>query len=310
MAQRPNSQTQAHTAARAGFEAGTSLAMRRLDRMYRQYAKELARQIRLMRYDPATPRGQVRLQAFIDQQAARLATSLQLLIQAHVTQASRTAMDGAAEAARPALTAVFGPEQVDRLFTRLADQVAKRHLNEREVERMAKSAADYWKSAAEQVARYANTSHPPPAQLARTMQAYLTPGNLAVKKQLHQDAGAPSNPLYAGARLAETELQTSYHAATIEAGQATPAYQGISWHLSGRHQRLDICDELVGFHPAGEEPDKPHPHCRCIIIPKYDNASELAARLRRWQRDRSSEPGIESWYLQHAAELGAPRAAA
>jgi len=138
--------------------------------------------------------------------------------------------------------------------------------------------------------------------LARRLERYLQPGarhemSDAVRRRLK----VPADISYEAYRLAATELNNSFHESTIMVGRATPGYQGIYWRLSPAHKIPDVCDDLAahngtGFWPAGSEPSKPHPLCRCHIVPRWEATGSLKARLRRWLGDPGAEPDLETWY--------------
>lgn len=75
---------------------------------------------------------------------------------------------------------------------------------------------------------------------------------------------------YAARRLARTEINNAYHAATIVDNENKPWVAGMVWRLSGSHPRLDICDVLAKNSPYPKEdvPPKAHPHCLCTTYPE------------------------------------------
>jgi hypothetical protein len=75
---------------------------------------------------------------------------------------------------------------------------------------------------------------------------------------------------YAARRLARSEINNAYHAATIVDNEDKPWVAGMVWRLSGSHPRLDICDLLAkdSPYPKSAVPPKAHPHCLCTTFPE------------------------------------------
>lgn len=84
----------------------------------------------------------------------------------------------------------------------------------------------------------------------------------------------PGGVSYAAKRLARTELNNAFHAASITTSARNPYSLGMQWYLSGTHGTPDRCDVLStehspgrprGVYAPGEVPAKPHPQCRCFV---------------------------------------------
>lgn len=141
-----------------------------------------------------------------------------------------------------------------------------------------------------------------PRKLARRVQGFMSPGvgrplSPATRRRLRVSRDVSMEAL----RLAVTEQQHAWHEASIQANHMAPGYKGIIWRLSASHPRPCECDDLArhngnGFWPAGQEPVKPHPFCRCVAIPVLEDRQVMVQRLRRWIQDPASEPDIQRWY--------------
>jgi hypothetical protein len=79
--------------------------------------------------------------------------------------------------------------------------------------------------------------------------------------------GTPGGVSFAAFRLARTEINNAFHTETIRRQEDKPWNIGMEWHLSRSHPKDDPCDLLVGEHPRGNIPRKPHPQCLCYVTP-------------------------------------------
>lgn len=87
----------------------------------------------------------------------------------------------------------------------------------------------------------------------------------------------PGGVAYAAKRLARTEINNAFHAATAER-YANSGVKGltIDWNLSESHPTRDLCNEYEDEGPYDPEqiPKKPHPQCLCYItanLPSEDD---------------------------------------
>jgi len=78
--------------------------------------------------------------------------------------------------------------------------------------------------------------------------------------------------LYKAKRLARTEINNAYWESGRLSAQESPVVLGISWNLSNRHPKWDVCDILAnqdlyglgkGIYPPEALPPKPHPNDLC-----------------------------------------------
>ena len=129
----------------------------------------------------------------------------------------------------------------------------------------------------------------------------LSARELAKTVKDHIRPGVRGGTSYAAMRLARTEINNSFHTASILSIQDKPWVSGMSWHLSGSHPGPDICDLLAsqdlhdlggGVYPSGEVPRKPHPHCFCYTVPTLPDEDDFVAAFARGEYDESL-PGAE-----------------
>ncbi|MZK53466.1 hypothetical protein [Clostridium beijerinckii] len=116
----------------------------------------------------------------------------------------------------------------------------------------------------------------------------------------------PNDVSYEALRLARTEMTSAFGEATLSAAKVSPSCRGVKYILSASHPKPDICDDItgtdkhglgIGVYPIDEAPLYPF-HCNCLCIPTTVNEKpeDFVQRLKRWDSDPTSEPGIEDWY--------------
>lgn len=98
----------------------------------------------------------------------------------------------------------------------------------------------------------------------------------------------PGGARYASLRLARTELNNAFHAASVNNVAGAPWVEGMKWHLSRSHPKADDCDALAkedqfkmgeGVFPVNEVPRKPHPQCFCVVTPVVVDEDEFIDSL-------------------------------
>jgi hypothetical protein len=99
---------------------------------------------------------------------------------------------------------------------------------------------------------------------------------------------------YAAMRLGRTEINNSFHTATILSSVDKPWVQGQKWHLSNSHMVPDRCDKFAkedqfglgeGIFPRDQVPRKPHPQCFCYLAPYLQDEDEFVAAFARGSYD-------------------------
>lgn len=91
----------------------------------------------------------------------------------------------------------------------------------------------------------------------------------------------PGGVSYAANRLARTEINNAFHAASAERYENSPIVESVNWHLSTSHPEGDICDALAEESPYPKDavPEKPHPSCYCYITPSLPSKDEFLKNL-------------------------------
>ncbi|PRR85975.1 hypothetical protein [Clostridium luticellarii] len=146
---------------------------------------------------------------------------------------------------------------------------------------------------------------------SRMLDKYVKTGRKTLAKQYpnmmkRMGNRVPEDLCYESLRLARTEMTAAYGEATIQSAMVSPSCSGVKFILSGSHPRLDICDHIcgvddyglgIGVYPIDKAPAYPfHPNCLCITLTVNENPSDFVDRLKRWDRNPGSEPGLEDWY--------------
>ncbi len=146
---------------------------------------------------------------------------------------------------------------------------------------------------------------------ARMFEKYVKTGKKTLAKQYpnmmkRMGSRVSEDICYEALRLARTEMTAAYGEATIQSAMVSPSCSGVKFILSGSHPKYDICDHIcgvdeyglgIGVYPIDKAPSYPfHPNCLCITLTVNENPSDFVDRLKRWERNPGSEPGLEDWY--------------
>lgn len=146
---------------------------------------------------------------------------------------------------------------------------------------------------------------------ARALETYVKAGRATLAASYpnmmeRMGTRVPQNISYEALRLARTEMTAAFGEGTIAAAKVSPSSKGIRWLLSpNNHPVKDVCDNHAahdeglgkGVFPVDEVPMYPaHPNCRCSLLPVNEQPEDFVTRLKRWEKDPKSEPGIEKWY--------------
>lgn len=131
----------------------------------------------------------------------------------------------------------------------------------------------------------------------RTINVHLARGasaremSKAVRDLIRPDV--PGGVSYAAMRLARTETNNAFHAQTISDIQDNPFTNGAVWHLSLVHKPDpgDLCEEYaaIGSFDKDEIPARPHPNCRCYLVPKTMEWDDFEEALMRGDFDDDGE---------------------
>jgi hypothetical protein len=146
---------------------------------------------------------------------------------------------------------------------------------------------------------------------ARMLEKYVKTGKKTLAKQYpnmmkRMGSRVPEDICYESLRLARTEMTAAYGEATIQSAVVSPSCSGVKFILSGSHPKYDICDDIcgvddyglgIGCYPVDKAPTYPfHPNCLCVTLTINENPSDFVDRLKRWNKNPGSEPGLEQWY--------------
>lgn len=101
----------------------------------------------------------------------------------------------------------------------------------------------------------------------------------AVKSSINPNT--PGGVSYAANRLARSEINNAFHAASVQRYKDSKVADGVDWNLSTSHPENDICDVLAEESPYDLEqvPKKPHPFCYCFLTPHLPTEDEFMKNL-------------------------------
>ena len=99
----------------------------------------------------------------------------------------------------------------------------------------------------------------------------------------------PGGISYAAKRLGRTEINNAFHAQSIHDAQQSPWVDQMRWRLSKVHETDpgDECEVYAEqeFFPKEGVPVKPHPNCRCYVIPALLDYDQFETNLLLGQYD-------------------------
>lgn len=290
----------------------------------RQIYERVARQVRqdVERLTPGTLRRshQEAMASRLEARAAELRQELLQATQRGIRIAANTAVDAPRRIALESLGRWFRTSDVAALFADVAERATLALLARTGPDGLRLSdrvwrIGEETRGAIQRIIEDAVARGEDARTTARRLEQYLQPGIARpLKLETRRQLKVPADVSMQALRLAVTEVQHAHHEASIAAWSALPSYQGVYWRLSSNHPVEDICDEYArhggdGFWPAGDEPPKPHPWCRCYVVPKLEPVEQLADRIRAWIEEPTSQPDLERWYQETARRImGRPSA--
>lgn len=151
-----------------------------------------------------------------------------------------------------------------------------------------------------------------PRAVAEDLKRFLNPDVARpLREETRKRLGFKEDIPMQAARLAVTEMNNAFYEGNINSYNALPFYEGVYWKLSNAHVVTDICDDYAhhnrdGFFLKGEEPVKPHPWCRCYVVPVFQDKVKTIEDLRDWARNPLSNPELENWYKLNNKTLSRP----
>ncbi|QLF84337.1 capsid maturation protease [Microbacterium phage Karate] len=91
----------------------------------------------------------------------------------------------------------------------------------------------------------------------------------------------PGGVSYAANRLARTEINNAFHAASWDRMNRSIIVTEVDWNTSSSHPENDVCDEYRDASPflKTKVPEKPHPNCYCYITPRLPSEEEFINNL-------------------------------
>lgn len=96
------------------------------------------------------------------------------------------------------------------------------------------------------------------------------------------DPNTPGGVAYAAKRLARTEINNAFHAATAERyANSGVAGLTVDWNLSESHPTPDLCNKYEEDGPYDPEqmPKKPHPMCLCYVTANLPSEDDFLQNL-------------------------------
>ncbi len=304
--------------ARQRYNQGEAATVKKVKAIYRRVAEELRREIENV--TPGTLRyGHLRaLSDALDRAANRINAEVLEAIRLGIYLAVEEAALGAEQITLAAMKGVVQSAEIRSLFAAINERANLAVLSKTYHDGL-KLSDRIWRTsrrvrqALDKLVEDAVIRGLDSRVLARDVQRYLQPDVWTpLKEETRRRFGVPRDVSMEAMRVAVTEMQHAFHEGTIQSYQHVPGCQGFYWRLSSSHPIPDICDFYSrrggnGFWRKDEVPPKPHPWCRCVLIPAMEDPVKFARRLRKWVNDPRSQPDIESWFETLRSIAGGPR---
>ena len=293
--------------ARERFLKGEAATTAEVRRLYRRVARQVRRDLEAVASGTLQQHHLRALERLLDRRARELNDQLLKAITAGIELSVREATRGAEQLALDVLSPVYEPPAVRRMFAAINERAVLALLSRTRGDGLRLSdrvwrVSERARNAVRRIVEDGVTRGQDARVLARQVQRYLQPGvRTALKPETRRRLRVPKDLSMEALRLAVTEVNTAFHEGTILAQRAIPSYLGVYWRLSASHPVPDVCDRYAanngnGFWPKGEEPERPHPWCRCVVVPAHEDPDAFVQRLRAWLRDPQSQPDLEAWY--------------
>lgn len=108
----------------------------------------------------------------------------------------------------------------------------------------------------------------------------------SVRKSIRTNT--PGGVGYAAMRLGRTEVNNAFHATSINLAKDRPWINGMVWHTSRTHEveegKIEICEIYDGkTFDVEQVPPKPHPQCRCYVVPEVEPLDTFVTHLTAGQ---------------------------
>jgi hypothetical protein len=118
----------------------------------------------------------------------------------------------------------------------------------------------------------------------------LSPREMAAEVKKFILPSTPGGASYAALRLGRSEVNNSFHAASVAYYEDNPFVPGMKWNLSNSHPKTDICNDYAtedhdrlgaGVFRTDNVPSKPHPQCFCYAVPQSLDDDAIVAGYAR-----------------------------
>jgi hypothetical protein len=300
--------------ARARFDRGEAATVKKIRALYRRVANQLRQEVESL--TPGTLRRShlSALAKVLDQMAGTLDRETMKAIRSGVGLAMNEAVRGAEQLTLDLMDGFVSSAEIRAMFAAV-NQRAVMDILSRTYHDGLKLSDRVWRTsrnarrAIERLVEDAIVRGLDARTLARHVERYLQPGvGTAFKDETRRRLKVPRDVSMEAMRLAVTEMQHSFHEGTVQAYRHVPSCRGFYWRLLAVHTVPDICNDYAtrggdGFWEKGLVPVKPHPWCRCVLIPVMEDPGDFVQRLKKWVKDPQSQTDLQNWYKSMAKEF-------
>ena len=287
---------------------------KRIQGIYAQAAKDLARRAAAAKDGSLTKRWQEEYQKALEQRVAQMRIELGNTVTGAMRKSARLPGETIEGWLDDALAMCGAEGSFSGVFSKTPDDVLRALLDGRmyrdgkSLSRRIWNATDQLQGNIEEIVAQGIAQKRSALNIARDLEAYVNP---KAKMPVSWLKLYPSIPFdrqidYNAQRLARTAINHAYWAANVETALANPFCSAIHWQLSPSHYERqvarfgeDVCDAYASHDEGlgrGNFPIKnvpmPHAQCLCVQVQVVPELDDVADRLSRWV-DGGADPALD-----------------
>lgn len=297
---------------------------KRIQGIYAQAAKDLARRAGLAKDGSLTKRWQEDYQKALEQRVAQMRIELGNTVTGAMRKSARLPGETIEGWLDDALAMCGAEGSFSGVFSRTPDE-ALRSLLDGRMYRDGKSLSrriwhltDQLQGNIEEIVAQGIAQKRSALNIARDLEAYVNPkAKMPVSwLKLYPDIPFDRQIDYNAQRLARTAINHAYWAANVETALQNPFCTAIHWQLSPSHYERqvarfgeDVCDTYAshdeglgrGNYPIKNVP-MPHAQCLCVQVQVVPELDDVADRLSKWVdggADSALDKAFGAWRLEH-----------
>lgn len=297
---------------------------KRIQGIYAQAAKDLAKRAAAAKDKSLTKRWQEDYQKALERRVAQMREELGGALRSGMRASARLPGETLEAWLDDALSMCGVEGSFTGVFSKTPDDVLRALLDGRmyrdgkSLSRRIWNATDYLQGNIEDIVAQGIAQKRSALNIAKDLEAYVNPkAKMPVSwLKLYPDIPFDRQIDYNAQRLARTAINHAYWAANVETAQKNPFCTAMHWQLSPSHYERqvarfgeDVCDTYAshdeglgrGNFPIRNLP-MPHAQCLCVQYQVVPELNDVADRLSKWV-DGGADPALDdafgAWRMEH-----------